>query len=109
MPNFFVGEAFCAVFQKISGSEKRLWMRGGGYQGFPSKVFSSRSGEEFRQGKLLCCVSECFRWRKTLWIKEGGYQDFLSKNFFLTMPKSFATESFCVVFEKTSGNEKDFG
>ena len=22
MPNFFVGEPFCAVFQKISGSEK---------------------------------------------------------------------------------------
>ena len=41
--------------------------------------------------------------------KRGGYQDFPSIIFCLTMPKSSATESLCVVFQKTSGIEKDFG
>ena len=39
VPKNLVGEPFCAVFQKISGSEK-VWIRGGGeYQDFPSKIF----------------------------------------------------------------------
>ena len=38
----------------------------------------------------------------------GGYQDFPSKVFCLKMPKTFARELFCVVFQKTSGIEKDY-
>ena len=39
VPKNFVGEPFCAVFQKISGSQKFMDKRGGGgeYQDFPSK------------------------------------------------------------------------
>ena len=38
VPKHFVEEPFCAVFQKISGSEK--WIRARGkYQDFPSKSF----------------------------------------------------------------------
>ena len=40
---------------------------------------------------------------------KGGYQDFPSKFFCLTMPKTFARKLFCVVFQKTSGSEKDYG
>ena len=42
MPKNFVGEHFCAVFQKISASEKNFLIRGeegGEYQDFPSKTF----------------------------------------------------------------------
>ena len=40
MPKNFVGEPFCAAFQKISGSQKFMDKRGGGkYPDFPSKVF----------------------------------------------------------------------
>ena len=40
MPKNFVGEPFCAVFQKISGSQKVYGYGGGGeYEEFPSKNF----------------------------------------------------------------------
>ena len=50
----FVGEHFCAVFQKISGSENIMDEEGG--QDFPSNIFLSQSAEKVRRGKLLCCV-----------------------------------------------------
>ncbi len=60
----------------------------------------------FRRATLLCSVSEIFRERRTLWIKRGGggYQDFPSNRFSLTLPKSFAGESFTVSL--ISGIEK---
>ena len=41
VPKIIVGEPFCPVFQKISGSQKSLWIRGGRgeYQDFASKIF----------------------------------------------------------------------
>ena len=40
MPKNFVAEPFCAVFQKVSGRENFLWIRGGGVpHDFPSKSF----------------------------------------------------------------------
>ena len=38
VPKNFAGEPFCAVFQKISGSQKFMDKRGE-YQDFPSKIF----------------------------------------------------------------------
>ena len=38
MPKIFVGEPFCAVFQKISGSEKVNGSERGEYQDFLSKI-----------------------------------------------------------------------
>ena len=38
MPKIFVGEPFCAVFQKISGSEKKNGSERGEYQDFLSKI-----------------------------------------------------------------------
>ena len=52
----FVGESFCAVFQKIVGNEKFIGQRE------VSKVFKdgllSRSTEKLGRLILLCCVSE---------------------------------------------------
>ena len=48
MPKSFLGEPFCAVFQKTSGSEKVYGEEGGGeYQDFPSKNFRLTLAEKF--------------------------------------------------------------
>ena len=39
LPKIFVGEPFCAVFQKISGFAEIYGEEGVGYQVFPSKSF----------------------------------------------------------------------
>ena len=41
--------------------------------------------------------------------KRRGYQDLPSKVFCNTTPKTLAREPLCVVFQKASGSEKDFG
>ena len=49
MPKIFVGEPFCAVFQKISGSEKVIGSeRGGGVSRFSVENYLSDSAEKFR-------------------------------------------------------------
>ena len=55
MPNFFVGEPFCAVFPKISGSQKDYGREGGGYQNFPSEKFCLTMPKTFA-GKPFCIV-----------------------------------------------------
>ena len=107
MPKYFVGENLCAVFQKVSVSEKLYALEKGGIKIF-RRVFLSHYAENFRRGTLLCCVSDNFRWRKRLWIR-GGYQDFPSQNFCLTVPKSFVGEHFYAAFEKISCSEKLYG
>ena len=89
VPKNFVGEPFCAVFQKISGSEKFMDKTGGGeYQGLPSKVFcftepKISAGESFTVA-LISGIEK-------VWIR-GGDQDFPSKIFCLTLPKNFVKE-----------------
>ena len=48
----FVGEPFCALFQKISGSPKSLWLRVGGSIKIFRRFFLSRSAEKCRRGTL---------------------------------------------------------
>ena len=51
----------------------------------------------------------CFRKfpvAKILKVREGEYQGFPSKSFCLTVPKIFAGETFCAVFQENSGSEK---
>ena len=64
----FVGEPFCAVFQKKSGSEKVNGWQRGNYQDFPSKTFCITVTRNF-VGKpfsvsLLSGADE-------VWIREG--------------------------------------
>ena len=61
VPKRFVGQFLTVAI--ISGIEK-VWIRGGGHQVFPSKIFLSHSAKKFRRGTLLCRVSEKFRKRK---------------------------------------------
>ena len=81
--------------------------KGGGSKGvsqFSVENFLTDSGENFRSGNLLSCVSENFRWRKRLWLSRGEYQDFPSKTFCLTVPKNIVAEPFIVSI--ISGTEK---
>ena len=94
-PKKFVGEPFCAEFQKSSSSQQVL-VKKGGVSIFSAENFLSHSAENFRSGTLPCCVSENFRERKRLWIRRGEYQDFPSKVFCLTMLKIFVGEPFNV-------------
>ena len=55
VPKKFAGEPFCAVFQKISGSEKVYGQElegGGGVSRFSVENFLSLSAEKFRWGTL---------------------------------------------------------
>ena len=47
VPKNFVGEPFCAVFHKISGSEKSLRIRGGGGGGSRFSLPKISVGESF--------------------------------------------------------------
>ena len=48
VPNHFVEEPFCAVFQKTSGGEKVYGKGGGGeYRNFPSKIFCLKVPKHF--------------------------------------------------------------
>ncbi len=59
MPKNFVGQPFCAVFQKFSGSEKSYGEKGGEYQDFPSNNFSLTVAKNF-VGQLCCAVFQKF-------------------------------------------------
>ena len=48
MPKIFVGEPFCAVFQKISRSEKVNGSERGGVSIFSAENYLSDSAENFR-------------------------------------------------------------
>ena len=50
VPKIFVGEPFCAVFQKVSGSEKVYGEEGGEVSRFSFEKFLSHSAEKFRKG-----------------------------------------------------------
>ena len=47
MPNFFVGEPFCAVFQKNSGSQKDHGLERGGVSSFSVEKFLFHNAENF--------------------------------------------------------------
>ena len=59
-PYIFLSEGFCAVFQKLSGSEKFKDKRVG-ISRFTVEKFLSHSAKNVCRGNLLCCVSENFR------------------------------------------------
>ena len=106
MPKISVGEPFCAVFQKISGSEKGNGSERGGVSRFSVEIFLSDSAEKFRGWGESFSVSFISGIEK-VWIRGGRqYQDFPSNFFCLTVPKEFVREPFRVSL--ISGMEKFF-
>ena len=79
----------------------------GGYHDFPWKSFVSECRKNSR-GKISVLRFTKFPLAKNSVDKRGGYQVFPSKVFCTAMPITLAGEPFCVVFQKTSGSEKDY-
>ena len=79
----------------------------GGYHDFPWKSFVSECRKK-SQGKTSVLRFTKFPLAKNSVDKRGSYQVFPSKVFCTAMPKTLAREPFCVVFQKTSGSEKDY-
>ena len=71
MAKTFVGEPFCAVFQKISGSEKVNGSERGGVSRFSVENFLSDSAENFRRWGESFSVSFISGIDK-FWIRGGG-------------------------------------
>ena len=102
VPKNFVVQPCCAVFQKISGSDK-VYRYDGLFQDFPSSFFClTVSIISVRGAGILWCFFN-FGYPK-VWDKMWGYQDFPSKIFCLTGTKFFVGESFSVSL--ISGIEK---
>ena len=55
----FVGESFCAVFQKFVGNEK--FIDQSEVSSFFEEGLLPHSSEKLRRGTLLCCVPEIYR------------------------------------------------
>ena len=62
-------ETFCAVSENFR-KRKSLWIRGGEYKDFPSKIFCLTVPKHFVEEPF--CVSENFWYRKMLGIREGA-------------------------------------
>ena len=80
MPKIFVGEPFCAEFQK------KFMDKRGGVSRFSVGKFLSHSAETFRRGGESFSVS-LISGSEKFWIRGGEYQDFSWKIFCLTVPK----------------------
>ena len=98
----FVAEPYCAVFQRISSSEKVYGKEGVGVSSFSVNVFLPDSAGS---DKLPAAINLC--------IGGGGMaqgvSDLLSKIFCLTVPKKVVREAFYAVFQKLFGSQKVYG
>ena len=109
MPKHFVGENFCAVFQKVSGSEKLYGLERGSINIFRQNIFVSQCRKLSQLNPSVLCFRKLPVAKKIMDKRGSDYHDFPSKLFCLTMPKNFAGEPFCAVFLKISGSQKDYG
>ena len=103
MPRNFVAEPFCAVFQKVSGTEK-IYGKEGGVSRFCVEIFLSHSDEKCRRGTVQSFIM--FGYRKSLDERVGGSecQTFRWKILCLTVPEFFVGQTFRVSL--LSGLEK---
>ena len=106
----FVGEHFCAVFEKNSDREK-IYGQEGGYQGFPSENFCLTMPKSFIGELFVLCCRKIPVAKKNM--DEGGgrrVSRFSVERFFcLRVPKIFVGENFCAVIQKVSVSEKIYG
>ena len=110
MPKTLVGEQpFCAVFQKISGSEKFFKKRGKEYQEFQSKVFCLKVPESLVGEQPFCAVFQNFSGSEKV-LKNWGRVLKVSVESFLSHSGEYfgreTTLPFCAVFQRHSGSDK---
>ena len=84
---------FCAVFQKMSGSENVLKKRGKEYQKFQSIVFCLTVPKSWLGEQPFCAVFQRFSGSEKVLKRKGKeYQKFQTKVFCLTVPKNLVGE-----------------
>ena len=87
LPKNFVGERFCDVFKKNSGSEKAFRKKGGReYQDFPSKTFCLTVLKNFL-GEHFCAVFQKFFVSEFFMDKRGGGSGFAVEIFLSQRPE----------------------
>ena len=106
VPKNFVVETFCAVFQKLSGSEKKVMDKKGGASRFSVESFLSNSAEKFVVEPFSVSL---ISGTEKIYASQGYLTIFRRKFFCLTVPKHFVDEAFCAVFQKNSGSKKVYG
>ena len=113
MPEYFIGEPFCAVFRKISGIGKN-GIREVEHQDYPSKFLWPLIAETFRKGILYCCIN--LGYRKSL-DKKSGVSRLSVEEFLVSLVLKFSEgESFTAalisvmekVWIKGGGEYQDF-
>ena len=81
VPKNFVVELFCAVFQKNSGSEKKLWVRGRGkYRSF-FEIILSGSARNFVREPFLAVFQEISGSQNFMDKRGGGSIKFFRRKF----------------------------
>ena len=107
MPEIFVGETFCAVFRKVSGSEKLYGSERRGIKIFRQIVFVSQGR---RLSKLNTFV---LRLRKLPVEKKimdrKGVSRFSVQELLSHSAKKYRRRPLCAVFQNISGSEKRYG
>ena len=93
-------------FRKIPVSKNSMDKRGG-YQEFPSNFFVSQRRKLWQGNPFVSLFGKLPVARKTMDKRGRGVSRFSVEFFCTTVPKTFAKETFCVLFQKTSGSEKD--
>ena len=103
--NFRRGEHFSVSL--ISGMEN-VWVRGGGYQKFPSKIICLTVSTVLVKEPFGVSLNSG---TENVYASEGYVTTFvfLSKIFCLIVPKCFVGEPLCAMFHKISGSEKLYG
>ena len=88
MPKILVGErAFCAVFQRISGSED-FEKEGEEYQEFPWKVFRLTVAKMLVGEQPFCAVLQKISGSEKFWKRRGSIKSFRGK-FFVSRCRKF--------------------
>ena len=91
-----------------SPAAKKIMDKRGGVTIFRRKLFVLHCRTLSKGNPSVLCFRKLPVVKKIM-HKKGGYHDFPSKVFCLKMPKTFADEPFCAVFQKVSGSQKDYG
>ena len=108
MPEFFVGENFCAMFQKVSVSEK-LYALERGVSRFSVGSFLVSLCQIFSQWNPFVLCFRKLPLAKEIKNERGVIKIFHRQKICLTVPERFLREHFCAAFEKISGSEKLYG
>ena len=102
VPKISVGNTLLLHYFRVP---KKFGEEGGSIKIFRRKFFVSQC-RKFSQGNPLVFTN--FGNRKILWLR-GLFHDLLMIFLCLTVPKNFAGEPFCAVFQNFSGSEKIYG